>query len=154
MKPGAYTQLYIHLVFATKYREALLNKAQQTQLWAYMGQTIDNLGCKTILVNGAQDHAHLFLGLNPTCSIADLTRDVKRSSSVWINEQKWFAGKFAWQEGYGAFSYGRSQVNDVFHYIQNQEEHHKKRSFREEYLDMLRKFEVEFNDTFLFDFID
>lgn len=152
MKPGVFTQLYIQLVFSPKNREALLLKTHQEQLWPYMAQTLINLEHKPIIINGMSDHVHVFLGLNPKMSISDLVRDLKRSSSLWINEQKWFRGKFAWQEGYGAFSYGRSQIDDVYKYIQKQEEHHKKRNFREEYLEMLRKFDIEFNEQFLFEF--
>lgn len=154
MKPGVFTQLYIELVFSPKNREALLLKKYHEQLWPYMSQTLINLKHKPIIINGMPDHVHIFLGLNPKMSISDLVRDLKRSSSHWINEQKWYRGAFAWQEGYGAFSYGRSQIDDVYKYIQNQEEHHKKRSFKEEYLELLRKFDVEFNEQFLFEFFD
>lgn len=154
MKPGVFTQLYIQLVFSPKNREALLLNPHKEQLWPYMAQTLINLEHKPIIINGTADHVHVFLGLNPKMSISDLVRDLKRSSSLWINEQKWFRGTFAWQDGYGAFSYGRSQIDDVYKYIQNQEEHHKKRNFKEEYLELLRKFEIEFDEQFLFEFFD
>lgn len=152
MKPGVFSQLYIQLVFSPKYREALLTKEYRDQLWPYLGKTITNLGSKTIIINGMSDHVHIFLGLNPKTSISDLVRDIKRSSSLWINQQRWFPGSFAWQDGYGAFSYGRSQVDEVYNYILNQETHHKKRSFREEYTSMLKLFEVEFEEQYLFEF--
>ena len=152
MKPGVYTQLYVQLVFSPKNREALLRKEHREILWTYMGKTISNLGNKTLIINGMADHLHIFLGLNPKISISDLIRDLKRSSSLWINEQKWFPGTFAWQDGYGAFSYGRSQMDDVYKYILNQEEHHKRRSFREEYTALLQLFEVEFEEQYLFEF--
>jgi putative transposase len=154
MKPNTYTQLYTHLVFSPTNRGALVNKHQRMELWGYIGQTINNLGCKTIIVNGMVDHVHIFVGLNPKISVSDLVRDIKRSSSTWINQQKWVSGHFAWQHGYGAFSYGRSQINDVYKYIENQEEHHRKKSFREEYTDFLKKFDVEFNEMYLFEFFD
>lgn len=154
MKPGVFTQLYIQLVFSPKNRDALLLKPHQEQLWPYMAQTLINLEHKPIIINGMADHVHVFLGLNPKMSISDLVRDLKRSSSLWINEQKWFRGTFAWQDGYGAFSYGRSQIDDVYKYIQRQEEHHKKRNFKEEYLELLRKFDIEFDEQFLFEFFD
>jgi len=152
MKPGVYTQLYVQLVFSPKNREALLRKEHREILWPYMGKTISNLGNKTLIINGMADHLHIFLGLNPKISISDLIRDLKRSSSLWINEQKWFQRTFAWQDGYGAFSYGRSQMDDVYKYILNQEEHHKRRSFREEYTALLQLFEVEFEEQYLFEF--
>jgi Transposase and inactivated derivatives len=152
MKPGTFTQLYIQLVFAPQNREALLITEYRPRIFSYMSRTITNLGHKSIIVDGMADHVHVFLGLNPKMSIFDLVRDVKRSSSLWINEQKWFRGTFAWQDGYGAFSYGRSQIDDVYKYINHQEEHHQKRSFREEYVELLKRFEVEFEDQYLFDF--
>lgn len=154
MKPGVFTQLYTHLVFSPKNHEALLRKEHREIVWPYISQTITNKGHKSIIVNGMADHVHIFLGLNPAMSISDLVRDLKRSSSLFINEQKWFPGTFAWQDGYGAFSYGRSQIDDVYKYIQNQDEHHKKRSFREEYMDMLKRFEVEFEEQYLFAFFE
>ena len=152
MKPGVFSQLYIQLVFSPKNNEALLRKEFREQLWPYLSKTISNLENKSIIVNGMADHVHIFLGLNPKVAISDLVRDLKRSSSLWINEQKWFPGTFAWQDGYGAFSYGRSQLDDVYKYILNQEEHHKKRNFKEEYTTLLRLFGVEFEEQYLFDF--
>jgi len=150
MKPGVFSQLYIQLVFSPKNNEALLRKEFREQLWPYLSKTISNLENKSIIVNGMADHVHIFLGLNPKVAISDLVRDLKRSSSLWINEQKWFPGTFAWQDGYGAFSYGRSQLDDVYKYILNQEEHHKKRNFKEEYTTLLRLFGVEFEEQYLF----
>lgn len=154
MKPGVFSKLYIHLVFSPKYREALLRQEHREKLWPYMSQTITNKGHKSIIISGMADHVHIFLGLNPKMAISDLVRDIKRSSSLWINEQKWFRGTFAWQDGYGAFSYGRSQIDDVFRYVQNQEVHHEKRSFREEYTELLRRFDVEFEEQYLFEFFE
>ena len=124
------------------------------RVWSYMSKTLTNKGNKSIIVNGMADHVHLFLGLNPKISISDLVRDLKRSSSSWINEQKWFPGTFAWQEGYGAFSYGRSQIDAVYRYIQAQEEHHAKRSFKDEYIALLKRFEIEFKEPYLFEFYE
>jgi REP element-mobilizing transposase RayT len=153
MKPGVFTQLYIQLIFSPKNREALLRKEFQEQLWPYLAKTVSNLESKSIIVNGMADHVHILLGLNPKMAISDLVRDLKRSSSVWINQQKWLPGSFAWQDGYGAFSYGRSQLDDVYKYILNQEEHHKKRNFKEEYTTLLKLFGVEFEEQYLFEFI-
>ncbi len=152
MKPGVFSQLYIQLIFSPKYRESLFQKEHLKPLFGYVGQTINNLENKTILVNGLADHIHIFVGLNPKMSVSDLVRDIKRSSALWVNQQKWFRGSFAWQDGFGAFSYGQSQVNDVYNYILRQEEHHKKLNFRSEYMAMLKAFEIEFKDEFLFEF--
>jgi putative transposase len=152
MKPGTFTQIYIQLIFSPKYRETLFRKEHREKLWPYMGQTISNLGNKLIIANGMSDHVHMFIGLNPKISISDLVRDVKRSSSLWVNQQKWFPGNFAWQDGYGSFSYGRSQINDVYNYILNQEVHHRKRSFKDEYLALLKAFEIDFDEKYLFEF--
>lgn len=152
MKPGVYSQLYIHLVFSPKNREALLTNSYRKKLYPYIGKTISNLGNKPIIINGMSDHLHLLLGLNPKNSISDLVRDLKRSSSLWINQQKWFRASFALQDGYGAFSYGRSQLNNVYTYIKKQEEHHAKSSFKAEYTSLLKLFEVEYDERYLFEF--
>jgi putative transposase len=109
---------------------------------------------KPIIVNGVSDHVHVFVGLKPAMSVSDLVRDVKNNSSNFINEQKFIKGKFSWQEGYGAFSYAHSQIENVYQYIANQEEHHRKKTFKEEYLGFLQKFEVEYNEKYLFEWMD
>lgn len=149
-----YSQIHIQAVFAVNGRDCLLHKEWRDEVFRYMAGIIAINGHKPLIINGVTDHVHLFFGLNPALSIADLMRDVKSNSSNFINKKGWVRGKFAWQAGYGAFSYGRSQVEDVYRYIQNQEEHHRKRSFKEEYLEMLRKFEVEYIDQYLFDWIE
>jgi REP element-mobilizing transposase RayT len=105
-------------------------------------------------VNGMPDHIHAFIGLKPSMKISDLVRDIKNNSSNFINEKKFVKGRFSWQEGYGVFSYSHSHIENVYNYILNQEEHHKKRSFREEYIDLLQKFEIGFNENYLFEWID
>ena len=152
MKPGVFSQLYVHLVFSPKNRETLLIKELREKLYPYIGKTISNLENKPIIINGMPDHIHLLIGLNPKTAISDLVRDIKRSSSLWINQQNWFKGTFMWQDGYGAFTYSRSQLNNVYSYIQNQEEHHKKVSFKSEYTSLLKLFEVEYNEQYLFEF--
>jgi REP element-mobilizing transposase RayT len=154
MKPGTYTQLYVQLIFATKFRESFLRKEQRTEIWQYMSGIINNKDHKSIIVNGMADHVHILIGLNPKMSISDLVRDIKRSSSRFINDQKWVPGNFRWQDGYGAFSYSRSQLSSVYDYIKNQENHHQKKSFREEYLNLLRENDVNFDRHFLFEFFD
>jgi REP element-mobilizing transposase RayT len=154
MKPGSYTQLYTQLVFAFKYRNALLTKEIRPKVFGYIGGIINDLGHKTIIVNGVSDHIHIFLGLNPKVSISDTVHDIKRSSSIFIRENNLSRFKFNWQEGYGAFSYSKSHIDNVFKYIENQEQHHKKEKFRTEYIKFLDKFEIEYDERFLFDFFD
>jgi putative transposase len=152
MKTGSFTQLYVQLVFAVKYREALLNKNIRNRVFEYMSGIITEMKHKSIIVNGVSDHVHIFIGLNPNISISDTVHDVKRSSSLFINREKLCLGNFAWQEGYGAFSYNRSQIDEVYKYILNQEKHHTKTSFKSEYIQLLEKFEIEYEERFLFDF--
>lgn len=154
MKSGKFTQIYIHLVFAPKNRECLLIKRFRNEIFSYMSGILTNKGHKSIIINGMPDHIHVLYGLNPNISVSDTVRDLKRSSSLFINEKGFLPGKFSWQDGYGAFSYSHSQLNNVFKYIENQQEHHKKRSFKNEYLEFLNKFEIEFNEMFLYDFFD
>jgi REP element-mobilizing transposase RayT len=155
MKSGTFTQLHIHMVFAVKFRECLLNRAQRMELFKYTCGILENKKCKSIIVNGFSDHMHIFLGLHPNVSISDLVRDIKRSSTAYINhEKKWFNGRFAWQDGYGAFSYSHSHVRGVYQYILNQEMHHTKRPFREEYIELLGKFELEYDNRYLFEFFE
>jgi len=154
MKPGAFTQLYVHIVFAVKYRERLLTKEMRDELFKYISGIITNRKHKVIIINGMADHIHILIGLNPNDKISDLIACIKRESSFFINDKKWFRGKFHWQDGYGAFSYGRSQLDDVYKYIANQETHHKKQTFREEYVELLKRFEIKFDEKYLFDFFE
>jgi REP element-mobilizing transposase RayT len=154
MKPGTFTQLYIQLVFAVKFRDRLLSKEIRENVFKYINGIITNLGHKPIITNGVEDHIHVFIGLNPSKSISETVKEIKRSSSIYINEQSWFKTKFQWQEGYGAFSYSRSHIERVYNYILNQEAHHKKKTFRNEYLEFLDKYEVTYEKRFLFDFFD
>jgi REP element-mobilizing transposase RayT len=154
MKPGSFTQIYIHLVFSPKHREYLLTKTIRPRILEYMSGIATNLGHKPIIINGVDDHVHIFLGYNPKISVSDTVKELKRSSSILINEKRFVVGKFEWQEGYGGFSYGHSQIDNVYNYIKNQEIHHKKRTFKEEYLEFLNKFEIKFEDQYLFEFFD
>jgi len=151
---GTYSQVYIQVVFAVKHRESLLSKPWREEVFKYISAIIKEKGSKSIIVNGVEDHIHCFIGLKPACSIADLVRDIKNNSSKFINERKFVNGKFQWQEGYGVFSYANSQVKSVFNYILNQEEHHEKSSFKEEYSNFLNEFEIEYKDEFLFDWLE
>ena len=153
MKPKTYTQIYIHLIFAVKNRDCLLRKQNRDKLFRYVSGILGKQKCKSIIVNGYSDHIHILTGLNPNISISDLVREVKRSSSLHINSEKWFQSKFSWQDGYGAFSHSRSQIEKVFEYIKNQELHHGvKQTFKDEYLAILRKNEIEFENEYVFIF--
>lgn len=154
MKAGAYTQLYTHLIFAVKYRERLLLKDFRGEIFSYISGIITNRRHKSIIVNGVTDHVHILIGLNPNDKISDLVACIKRDSSRFINEKRFVLGKFHWQDGYGAFSYSKSQLDKVYTYVANQEDHHKRRTFREEYVGLLKKFQIEFDNRFLFDFFD
>lgn len=151
---GTYTQLYIQIVFAVKGRENIISKTWKDELHKYISGIITNKGLKSIIVNGASDHIHAFVGLKPAMSISDLVRDMKNNSSNFINEKQFVSGRFSWQEGYGAFSYSHSQIDNVYNYILNQEQHHHKKTFKEEYLEFLEKFQIEFNEKYLFDWIE
>lgn len=151
---GTFTQIYLQAVFAVKGRANLLQKTWRDEVFKYMAGIIKNKGQKPIIVNGVADHAHLFFGLRPSMAVSDLIRDVKNNTSNFINEQGWVKGRFAWQEGYGAFSYGHSQIKKVYNYILHQEEHHRKKTFREEYLEFLEKFQIPHENRFLFEWLD
>jgi putative transposase len=155
MKPGVFTQMYVQIVFAVKYRQCFLrDKEYNDQIFKYISGTITNLKNKSIIVNGVEDHIHIFVGLHHTISISDLVGTIKKSSSSFINDKKWFYGEFSWQDGYGAFTYSRSQVERVFRYVKNQEEHHKKTAFKKEYISLLEKYGIEYDEKYLFTFFD
>jgi putative transposase len=150
--PGTFSQIYIQIVFAVKGRENLIGKEWKEELFKYISGIITGKNQKSIIVNGVSDHIHLFVGIKPSMAVSDLVRDVKNNSTNWINERKFVKGKFAWQEGFGSFSYSHSQIGNVYDYILNQEAHHKKRTFKEEYLDFLQIFDIEFEEKYLFEF--
>ena len=151
---NTYTQIYIQIVFAVQGRYNLIRKEYKEELHKYITGIIRNKKQKLIAINSMPDHAHIFIGMKPSIALSDLVRDIKNNSSTFINEKNWVKGKFNWQEGFGAFSYGHSQMDAVVKYIQNQEEHHAKKTFKEEYLELLRKFNVEYNETYLFEWIE
>jgi REP element-mobilizing transposase RayT len=154
MKPGTFTQMYVQIVFAVRDKENILTKEIRPRVFEYISGIITNLHHKSIIVNGYSDHIHIFLGLNPLVSVSDTVHDIKRGSSLWINENRFVSGRFSWQDGYGSFTYSRAQVRDVFRYIENQETHHSGKSFREEYISILEKNEIEYDPKFLFEFFD
>jgi putative transposase len=154
MKPGTFTQLYVQIVFAVKNRDACLEPNIRKRIFQYMGGIINEMNHKTIIINGVSNHVHIFFGLNPSKSISDTVHDIKRSTTIFINHERLCSHKFLWQEGYGAFTYSHSQIQNVYKYIEAQEEHHKKTTFKEEYMQFLKKYEVQFDDRFLFDFFE
>jgi REP element-mobilizing transposase RayT len=147
---NTYTQIHIQFVFAVKYREGLIHLSFKDELYQYITGIIKNHHHKLLAINGMPNHLHILVGMRPTQSISDLMQDIKGSSSKWINEKKFLKVKFEWQEGYGAFSYSKSQVNSVINYIKNQEQHHATKSFRQEYLEFLELFEVVYDERFIF----
>ena len=151
---NTYTKAHFHLIFAPKNREALIKKEWKNDLEKYITGIVQNKKHKMLAINCMPDHVHVFIGYNLNELIPDLVRDIKVASNDWIQNNNLSKFKFEWQSGYGAFTYSRSQVDSVVKYILNQEEHHKKRTFREEYLDMLAKNEIEFKDEYLFDFFE
>ena len=148
---GTFSQIYIQVVFAVKGRENLISKNWKEDLYKYIAGIIRNKEQKPIIIGGMPDHLHVFLGLRPAMAISDIVRDIKNNSSSFINERKYVNGKFSWQEGYGAFSYSHSQIENVYNYILNQENHHHSKSFKEEYFDFLDEFDIEFNVKYLFE---
>jgi len=148
--PNTYTQIYIQFVFTVKYRNGVIEKHWKDQLYKYITGTVNALGHKLIAINGVEDHIHILVGYKPVQSFSDLMKAVKQNSSKWINDNNFTKRKFEWQEGYGAFSYSKSQIETVIKYIQNQEEHHKIKTFREEYLEILQNFEVDFDEKYIF----
>ena len=151
---STFSQIYIQVVFAVRGRNSLIAQSWEEELYKYITGIITNKGQKLIAINGMPDHIHLLIGMKPSCCLSDLVREIKKASNSFINEKKFSKFKFEWQEGYGAFSYSHSSLDNVIAYIQNQKEHHKKKSFREEYIDFLRKFEVKYKDEYLFNWIE
>jgi len=151
---NTFSQIYIQTVFAVSSRLSLIRPEFKEDLYKYISGIVRNNGQKLISINGMSDHIHILIGLKPAMALADLVRDIKADSSNFINKKKWVRGKFSWQEGYGAFSYGHSQLDTIIRYIENQEKHHKRRSFRDEYLTWLKRYEIAFEDKYVFEFIE
>jgi len=147
---NTYTQIHIHAVFAVQNRMSLLSKTWEQRLYQYIAGIIQNQNHKLIAINGMPDHIHVLFGMRPTQSLAELMQDIKGDSSRWINENKLVTGKFSWQEGYGAFSYSKSQLSAVTRYIENQEQHHKKLSFIDEYSKILTDLSIPFDEQYIF----
>jgi len=151
---NTYTQIYIQVVFAVEGRQNLIVQQHNDELQKYITGIVTGQRHKLIAINNMPDHLHLLVGLRPDQSLSDLVRDVKAGSSKFINEKRWMIGRFAWQEGFGAFSYSRSQLDTVIGYIQNQQKHHAKKTFRDEYVALLKKFGVAYDARYIFKFGD
>jgi REP element-mobilizing transposase RayT len=147
---NTYHQICLQGVFAVKYRAAVLDKVWRRKVQGVIGNLINETGCKTIIVNGVEDHMHCFFGLKPAVSVSDVLKIIKAKSSKYINDCNLTKNRFEWQEGYGVFSYRQRDVDQIYKYIQNQEDHHRIKTFREEYLDLLKEFEIKYDEQYLF----
>ncbi|MBV8350645.1 MAG: IS200/IS605 family transposase [Verrucomicrobia bacterium] len=147
---NTYTQIYIHIVFAVQGRQNLLRREYNDELQKYMTGIISRQGQKLIAINNMPDHFHILIGQRPNVALSDLVRNIKAGSSGFINDRRWVAGRFSWQEGFGAFSYSHSQLNTVIRYVQNQQAHHRRKSFNEEYIELLKRFNVPHDQRYIF----
>lgn len=148
---NTYTQIFLHLIIVVKNRENILEKSFKNDVYKYITGIIQKRGHKLLVINGMPDHIHIFISFNPDDSLSELVKEIKRCSSNYINENKFLKGHFSWQNGYAAFSYSKSQIKKVVQYIENQELHHKKKTFKEEFIEMLKKFEVKYDNKYIFD---
>ncbi len=146
---NTYTQIYLHIVFAVQNRTSLIQPEWKEELYKYITGIIQNNRHKLIAINGVSNHLHIAIGYKPNQLISDLLQDIKANSSKWINEKRFVKVKFNWQAGYGAFSFSHSQIDSVVKYIMNQEQHHKRKTFREEYVEMLKKYNVQFDEKYI-----
>ena len=152
--PGTFSQIYIQIVFAVKGRTSLIHSTWETELYKYISGIVRNKDQKMLAINGMPDHIHFLIGMRPSCCLSDLVREIKKSSNVFIKEKGFVQSNFQWQEGYGAFSYSHSALDDVISYIGNQKEHHKKKTFKDEYMEFLRRFKIDFKEEYLFEWIE
>ena len=148
------SQIYIHIVFAVKGRENLVASTWKHELYKYICGIVNENKQKVYAINGMPDHIHILISIKPDVSISDLVRDIKANSSKWINLKSFVKGKFQWQTGFGAFSYSQSQIDTIIAYINNQEKHHEKKSFKDEYIEILKNFKIDYDDKYLFEWID
>lgn len=151
---NTYSQIYMQIVFAVQGRECFIKEPFREELQKYITGIVTKKKQKLYAIYAMPDHTHLLVSMKPDLPISDLVRDIKANSSSFIKEKKWVNNFFSWQEGFGAFSYSKSQAQDVVNYILNQPEHHKKQAFRQEYLEFLKRFEIEYNEKYLFEFYD
>jgi putative transposase len=151
---NTFSQIYLQFVFAVQNRQSLISKDNKEELHKYITGLVQNRKAKMLAVNCMPDHIHLFVGFKPTVLISDFVKEIKVESNEFINDRQWIKGKFNWQEGYGVFSYSHSHIDKVVKYVLNQEQHHQKKTFKQEYLSLLNKFEIPFEEKYLFDFFD
>ena len=147
---NTYTQLYVHIIFAVQGRQSLIRSAYNDELQKYITGIVTGQDQKLIAINNMPDHVHMLIGQKPSYALSDLVRAIKAGSSSFINERRWMPGRFSWQEGFGAFSYAHSQLGTVIRYIQNQQEHHRRRSFTEEYRQLLDRFQISHDERYIF----
>lgn len=147
---NTYTQIHIQAVFSVQNRQCIISDSWKNELYKYITGIIKNNKHKPLAINGMPDHIHILFGLRPAQSISGLLQDIKGNSSKWINEKKFVKGKFSWQEGYGAFSYRKSDIPQIINYIRNQQEHHRRKSFTEEYLELLKEFNIDYDERYIF----
>jgi len=152
--PNTFTQIYIQVVFAVQNRKALILPEWEEDLNKYIAGIIQNKGQKLLAINGTKNHIHIFIGMKPNCCLSDLVREIKKASSSYIKEKNFSKFAFKWQEGFGAFSYSHSQLTDVIKYIENQKEHHRKKTFKEEYMAFLKAFDIEYKTEYLFKWLE
>lgn len=152
--PNTYTKIYLHIVFSVKGRENLIHKSWQDELHKYICGIVNSKEQKVYAIGGVADHIHVLISIKPNISVSDLVKNIKSNSARWVNDRNLIPNKFRWQEGFGAFSYAESQLSNVIAYINNQEKHHQKKTFKEEYLEILHKFNVQYDDQYLFEWID
>jgi len=151
---NTFSQIYIQVVFAVQGRQNLISAQWKEELYKYIAGIVTNHGQKLIAIGGVSDHIHILIGLKPNFEISKLVREIKANSSRFINQRQFVRGRFNWQEGFGAFSYSRSQLNAVARYIENQEKHHAKKSFKQEFVQFLEHFEIEYKAKYLFEWIE
>ena len=151
---STYSKIYIPVVFAVKGRGSLIQHSWEEELYKYISGIVNNKEQKMLAINGMPDHIHFLIGMKPSCCLSDLVREIKKSSNEFINERKFTKLKFQWQDGYGAFSYSHSNLDNVIGYIEQQKEHHKKKTFKDEYIEFLTKFKIEFKSEYLFEWLD
>jgi putative transposase len=149
-----YSKIYLQLVFAVRHRQALIHTSWEEEVYKYITGVIQNKDQLLIAINGNRDHIHILISIRPTCVISDLVREVKKASTNFINSKKFIRGSFSWQEGYGVFSYSHWNVDQVKNYVLNQKEHHRKKTFKEEYMELLKEFDVDFKEEYCFEWID
>lgn len=151
---GTFTQIYIQVVFAVKHRESLIQPQWENNLHKYITGIVQRKEQKMLAINGVSDHIHFLIGMKPNCNLSDLVREIKKSSNEYIKEQRFSPFPFKWQEGFGAFSYSQSNFGNVIEYIHKQKEHHRKQSFKDEYTSLLQRFEIDYKDEYLFEWIE